>query len=167
MNQFQTYLIQNEIVPLSQVINQNQISIPIVNNNNFNNIAQENNNLTKDMSVNYNSFNKSRWLKNYSALILPGKDISGNHKTNQDSFVFKAGMNQIKDFNIFGVLDGHGPDGHFVSKFASETIPSKLINHPEIQYLQDPEEKYRKLKENNCRIITQTFVETDNQSKNC
>ena len=164
MNQFQTYLIKNEIIPKSQVINQNQISIPILNNN-FNNIVPENNNLTKDMSVNYNSFNKSGWLKNYSVLTLPGKDTSGNHKTNQDSFVFKVGINQIKDFNIFGVLDGHGPEGHFVSKFVSETIPSKLINHPEIQYLKDPEEIYRKLKENNCRIITQAFVETDNQLK--
>jgi len=163
-NQLQNYLIQNEIIPKSQVINHNQISNPILNNI-FNNIVPENNNLTKDMSVNYNSFNKSGWLKKYSVLTLPGKDTSGNHKTNQDSFVFKAGINQIKDFNIFGVLDGHGPDGHFVSKFASETIPAKLINHHEIQYLKDPEEIYRKLKENNCRIITQAFVETDNQLK--
>ena len=166
MNEFQTYLIQNQILPQSKVINQNQISIPTLNNNNLNNIVSQNNNLAKDMSVSYNSFIQSGWLKNYGVLTLPGKNTSGNHKTNQDSFVFKAGINQIKDFNIFGVLDGHGPNGHFVSKFASEFIPSKLINHPEIQILKDPDEIYKKLKENNCNIITQAFVETDQQLKN-
>ena len=166
MNEFQTYLIQKEILPQSKVINQNQISIPTLNNNNLNNIVSQNNNLAKDMSVSYNSFFQSGWLKNYGVLTLPGKNTSGNHKTNQDSFVFKAGINQIKDFNIFGVLDGHGPNGHFVSKFASEFIPSKLINHPQIQNLKDPEEIYKKLKENNCSIITQAFVETDQQLKN-
>ncbi len=166
--------IQNQILPKSQIINQSPISVPQENdiNNNINKVVSEKNEINeegdikKDISVRYNSFDPSGWIKNYGVLTLPGKDTSGSQKTNQDSFVFKTGINQIKDFNIFGVLDGHGPEGHFVSKFASEFLPSKLINHPEIKSLKDPEEIYKKLKENNCYIITQVFIETDNQLKN-
>ena len=166
--------IQNQILPKSQIINQSPISVPQVNeiNNNINKVVSEKNEINdegdikKDISVRYNSFDPSGWVKNYGVLTLPGKDTSGSQKTNQDSFVFKTGINQIKDFNIFGVLDGHGPEGHFVSKYASEFLPSKLINHPEIKSLKDTEEIYRKLKDNNCYIITQAFIETDNQLKN-
>ena len=173
-NPNQQNLTQNQILPKSQIINQSQISVPQENdiNNNINKVVSEKNEISeegdikKDISVRYNSFDPSGWVKNYGVLTLPGKDTSGSQKTNQDSFVFKTGINQIKDFNIFGVLDGHGPEGHFVSKFASEFLPSKLINHPEIKSLKDTEEIYRKLKDNNCYIITQAFIETDNQLKN-
>ena len=70
-------------------------------------------------------------------------------------------INNIKNFNIFGVLDGHGPDGHYVSEFISDFIPSKLINNPEIKALTDCEKIYNKYKENNCQIITQAFLEAD------
>ena len=163
--------IQNNIQNQFQA-NQNQILSNSQINNNINKVVSEKNeikdegDIKKDISVRYNSFDPSGWVKNYGVLTLPGKDTSGSQKTNQDSFVFKTGINQIKDFNIFGVLDGHGPEGHFVSKFASEFLPSKLINHPEIKSLKDPEEIYKKLKDNNCYIITQAFIETDNQLKN-
>ncbi len=120
----------------------------------------------KDINSSFNKFDTSGWLKNYGILSLPGKDASGKQKTNQDSFVFKGNINQVKDFNIFGVLDGHGPEGHHVSKFASECITSYLINHPEIKILSDPEKIYQKLKENDCDIITKSFVEADNLLKN-
>ena len=173
-NPNQPNLTQNQILPKNQIINQSQISVPQENdiNNNINKVVSEKNEISdegdikKDISVRYNSFDPSGWVKNYGVLTLPGKDTSGSQKTNQDSFVFKTGINQIKDFNIFGVLDGHGPEGHYVSKFASEFLPSKLINHPEIKSLKDPEEIYKKLKDNNCYIITQAFIETDNQLKN-
>lgn len=173
-NQNQANSIQNQILPKNQIINQSQISTSQENeiNNNINKVVSEKNEINdegdikKDISVRYNSFDPSGWVKNYGVLTLPGKDTSGSQKTNQDSFVFKTGINQIKEFNIFGVLDGHGPEGHFVSKFASEFLPSKLINHPEIKSLKDPEEIYKKLKDNNCYIITQAFIDTDNQLKN-
>ena len=80
--------------------------------------------------------------------------------------VCQTNINNIKDFNIFGVLDGHGPEGHYVSQFAAEFIPSRIINHPEIKTLKEPEKIYLKLKENNCSIITQAFVAADEQLKN-
>ena len=105
-------------------------------------------------------------IKNSHGYSLPGKDASGKTKTNQDSFVCKTNINNIKDFNIFGVLDGHGVDGHFVSEFASEFIPSQIINHPEIKRLSNTEYIYKKLKENNSKIIKSAFLLADKQLNN-
>ena len=111
--------------------------------------------------------NASRFsVKSFNAMSRPGKDASGSPKTNQDAYVCKENINNIKDFNIFGVSDGHGPDGHFVSEFVSEFIPSQIINNSEIIGLITTEKIYKKLKENGCKIIRQAFNSTDNQLKN-
>jgi serine/threonine protein phosphatase PrpC len=128
-------------------------------------VNKASNQLNNNLDLKNNNFNGSGYIKSYGGLSHPGRDSSGNRKTNQDSFVFLTNINNIKDFNIFGVLDGHGPDGHFVSHFATDFIPSQLTQNPEIKALSDPEKIYKKFKENNCRIITQAFVSADNQLK--
>ena len=151
---------------LNKLYNQPESERATVVNDNINNLANKaSNQLNKNIDLKNNNFNGSGYLKYYGGLSHPGRDASGNRKTNQDSFVFLTNINNIKDFNIFGVLDGHGPEGHFVSQFATDFIPSQLIQNPEIKALSDPEKIYKKFKENNCRIITQAFVSADNQLK--
>ena len=151
---------------LNKLYNQPESERATVVNDNINNLANKTSNqLNKNIDLKNNNFNGSGYLKYYGGLSHPGRDASGNRKTNQDSFVFLTNINNIKDFNIFGVLDGHGPEGHFVSQFATDFIPSQLIQNPEIKALSDPEKIYKKFKENNCRIITQAFVSADNQLK--
>ena len=118
------------------------------------------------IDVRYSDFDGSGYVKNYGGVTRPGKDLSGKIKVNQDSIVCLTNINNIKDFNMFGVLDGHGPDGHYVSEFISEFIPSKLANHPKIKNLKNPEEIYREYKSNNCQIITQAFLEADKELEN-
>ena len=152
---------------LNKLYNQPESERATVVNDNINNLANKaSKQLNKNIDLKNNNFNGSGYLKYYGGLSHPGRDASGNRKTNQDSFVFLTNINNIKDFNIFGVLDGHGPEGHFVSQFATDFIPSQLIQNPEIKALSDPEKIYKKFKENNCRIITQAFVSADNQLKN-
>jgi len=127
---------------------------------------EEENQEKKDPNISYNEFDFSGLLKNYGGLSRQGIDANGNQKTNQDNLVSLTNINKIKDFNIFGVLDGHGVDGHHVSNFASDFIPSQIINNPEIKELSDPELIYQKLKENNCQIITEAFLSCDEQLKN-
>ena len=151
---------------LNKLYNQPESERATVVNDNINNLANKaSKQLNKNIDLKNNNFNGSGYLKYYGGLSHPGRDASGNRKTNQDSFVFLTNINNIKDFNIFGVLDGHGPEGHFVSQFATDFIPSQLIQNPEIKALSDPEKIYKKFKENNCRIITQAFVSADNQLK--
>ena len=173
----------NTILPhqnfnLNQLLNQNQNNnqtnyhpeserATIVNDKINNNLLLTTNKpIVNNGDVKYNKFDGSGLVKNYNGVSRPGKDASGKTKTNQDSFVIKTNINNIKDFNMFGVLDGHGPDGHFVSEFVSELIPSQIVNHPEIKGLTNIEEIYKKLKENKYKIINQAYVATDKQLKN-
>jgi serine/threonine protein phosphatase PrpC len=137
-------------------------------NNQNQNMANENNENTKknDVDISYNDFDDSGWVKNYGGVTRPGKNIKGEQKINQDSLVSLTNINNIKDFNIFGILDGHGPQGHNVSLFASKFIPAQIVNHPEIKGLSDPEAIYEKLKDNNCQIITNAYLTCDEQLKN-
>ena len=98
-------------------INLNISLNPIINNYQNYIISEDpNSNTKKNFNITYNSFDATGVLKNYGILTLPGKDTSGMQKTNQDSFTFITNINNIKNFNIFGVLDGHGIEGHYVSK---------------------------------------------------
>mmetsp|Transcript_31801 Transcript_31801/g.57626 ORF Transcript_31801/g.57626 Transcript_31801/m.57626 type:complete len:414 (+) Transcript_31801:68-1309(+) len=46
-----------------------------------------------------------------------------NSKPNQDSWlILKTGT-----FSIYGVFDGHGPDGHRVSNFVKEVLPKLIV----------------------------------------
>ena len=87
-------------------------------------------------------------------------------KTNQDSYISKTNINNISDFNIFGVLDGHGPQGHYVSEFASEFIPNYIINNSALRGDSNSESIYNKLRLNNYQIIKQAFLVADNKLKN-
>ena len=172
------YNLNNQIIPQKEIIEKNENSEDLQQNND-NNIEQnqeneneqqneenaDENTENKDPNISYNEFDFSGLLKNYGGLTRQGIDANGNQKTNQDNLVSITNINNIKDFNIFGVLDGHGPEGHYVSQFASEFIPSQIINNEEIKELKDPELIYQKLKENNCQIITECFLSCDEQLK--
>ncbi|CAI7775523.1 unnamed protein product, partial [Closterium sp. NIES-53] len=59
----------------------------------------------------------------------------GFHKTNQDAYCFMR--TKDKKSLIFGVFDGHGPQGHDVSKFIKERLPDILMDGSDL--LVDPE----------------------------
>ena len=137
------------------------------NSENQNEINEENGENNKsNVNISYNDFDDSGWIKNYGGVTSPGKNENGEQKTNQDALVSITNINNVRDFNIFGILDGHGPEGQKISEFASEYIPSQITKHPEIKSLTDPEEIYLKLKENNCQIITDAYLSCDEQLKN-
>ena len=90
-----------------------------------------------------------------------GKDSKGNFKINQDSFKVCENINNIKNFKIFILFDGHVVDGHHVSQFVTEHIISKIINHSSISSLQDTNQIYKILTMYNYQIIKNIFSETD------
>lgn len=59
-------------------------------------------------------------LSKYSCKSKPGYTINGTLKTNQDSYMAKNKILGLTNFSIFGVFDGHGVNGHFVSRFLKE-----------------------------------------------
>ena len=116
----------------------------------------------KDIDITYSDFDGSGYIKNYGGVSRAGSDENGIQKTNQDSLVSITNINGIKDFNIFGVLDGHGTEGHLISQLISKFIPDQIINDPEIKPLKSTEQIYEKLLQNNYLIIKNAYQLADN-----
>jgi serine/threonine protein phosphatase PrpC len=106
-------------------------------------------------------------LKKYAFKSQPGKNEGKETKTNQDSCLIKYKINGLKNFNMFGILDGHGTNGHHVSKFVTEFIYNAISKHPEIESLTFLNEIYFKLKEDNYKIIRQAYHKAEEELKNC
>ena len=104
-------------------------------------------------------------LKNSEALSTPGRDDDGLKKTNQDSYVLEKNINGILNFNIFGVLDGHGVNGHFASQFVTKYIINRIKHHSLLRNLDTAKEVYDKIKSNDFQIITNIFLDADFQIK--
>ena len=166
----------NQIMPQeNQNDDLNQILFRLSNSNTFSDQSKNNynaNDYYSNLLTNYtqqtptnNQVNDNILLRDFGFLSRPGSDDTGMTKTNQDSYFSKTNINGLINFNIFGVLDGHGPDGHFVSEFASEFIPNQIINNPEIRMNNNPEIIYNKLRQNNYQIIKNAFLLTDNKLK--
>ena len=107
-----------------------------------------------------NNLNNSLYFKNYFKITNPGQNY-GIRKTNQDTPVAYISLNGIKGFNIFGVLDGHGVDGHHVSRFLSEYLIKKIISHREIIKIRDLNKIYQTLRKSNYEILTSIFYSCD------
>ena len=116
-------------------------------------------------------FSTNMYIKTSKALSVAGKKEGGIKKTNQDSYILEKNINEVLNYNLFGVLDGHGVNGHLVSKFVSKYIINRLKYHPLLKNLKIPQEIYNKLKLNGYEIIANIFTEADyqlsKQSFNC
>ena len=103
------------------------------------------------------------YVKSCHGTSTAGRDDDGLTKINQDTYVLEKNVNGVLNFNIFGVLDGHGVNGHFASQFVSRYIISRIKNHSSIKYLDTPKEIYKKLIENKYSIIGNIFCDADVQ----
>jgi serine/threonine protein phosphatase PrpC len=97
------------------------------------------------------------------ALSTAGRDDDGKIKTNQDSYVLERNINGVLNYNILGVMDGHGVNGHFASQFVTKFIINRIKNHSLLKNLDNPKDIYNKLKSNKFQIITNIFLDADLQ----
>ena len=128
-----------------------------------NKFKNETNNLIKNTFLSPELIAPPTFIKACEALTVPGKNEMGNKKINQDSYIIERNINGIFNFNIFGVLDGHGEDGHYASQFVSRYIISHIKNHPLIKKCEDAKEIYQKLILNGYQIIANLFIDADIQ----
>ena len=103
------------------------------------------------------------YVKKCEALSLAGQNELGKKKINQDSYIIIKNLNRVLNFNIFGVLDGHGENGHYASQFVKTYVIQSLKNHPSIKDLKDPKQIYKILIANNYEIISNIFIDADIQ----
>ena len=119
-------------------------------------------NLLKNTFLN-SEFSQNTYIKSCESITVPGKKENGNKKINQDSYIIERNINGILNFNIFGVLDGHGEYGHYASQFVSRYVISHIKNHPVIKKCDEPKEIYQKLTLNGYQIIANIFTDADVQ----
>ena len=151
-----TYLIASKRYELdSKTIDLNQ-------NIHKNNSKKDLTNIPKK-SVGNNIAQKINYIKSCSFISISGENDEGNKKINQDSFIIKRNINGILNFNIFGVLDGHGEHGHYASQFVSRFIFNSIKNNPIIKKCSSPEEIYEKITQNNYKLIENIFLDADVQ----
>ena len=103
-------------------------------------------------------------VKNVGSLSQAGKGEDGFTKVNQDSFLVLQNQYGLKDFNIFAVMDGHGVNGHLVSRFATKYFTSFFKSNKKMNSSNSNEDEvcYR-LKKNDYDILKRLFrhVERD------
>ena len=110
-------------------------------------------------------FTSFSYIKSSQSTSVAGKGENGLKKTNQDSYISEKKINGVLNFNLFGVLDGHGVNGHHASQFVKKYIINRIKNHPLLKNLENPKDIYRHLKANGYQIISNIYIDADNEIK--
>ena len=108
-------------------------------------------------------FSSTVFVKASEGFTQAGEIEKGKRKKNQDTFIIEKNINGVLNFNIFGVFDGHGDDGHLASQFVKRYIINRIKNHPLIKKLDEAQEIYSQLKEKGFEIITNIYIDADSQ----
>ena len=103
-----------------------QYNKPIINNENnnniYNNIKSTNNESTNKTNIIYSNYKKV--VSKYS-LIQPGY-INNTSKLCQDNCFLFTNFNNNHECILFGILDGHGDNGHHISDLIKNNLPKRL-----------------------------------------
>ena len=127
-----------------------------------------NNEIANQMSQNTKPKNNKvgNGFRFYGQLTKAGRNQNGKTKTDQDTPLVHLNVGDIPGFNLFGVLDGHGPDGHFVSQFCREYFINKMTSYAQIckqNKLTTPEAIYNELKRTKFAYIIDVFNKADSE----
>ena len=169
----------------NSIINKSDIGKKVENNNSkINNFTENNiqninkerieNNSPKNINNTFvnNSINKEtkieipkkiKYFKNFKYNSLAGKDPFLINKINQDTALTEININNIEGFNAFGVLDGHGDEGHNVSNFAKNYIINEIKNYFLKLQINSLSDIYNELKKNDYFLIKNIYQNTDKE----
>ena len=122
------------------------------------------NNDTRDEVKDVNNNVMGTGFRFHGQITKPGRNQNGQSKTNQDIPLVQINIGEIKGFNMFGVLDGHGPHGHFVSKFCREYFIRKMNSFAmncKNNNISNPDDIYEQLKKTKFDFLIKAFHEAD------
>ena len=142
--------------------NNNTNIIQKKNNINSNNNVQNNNNINLDNTTMRDiSISSNCGIRASKSLTQAGKERTGHRKKNQDNFIIEKNINNIFEFNIFAVLDGHGDNGHIISQLASKYLIKKFTSIT--KDFNDVEYIYNFFKKSDYQEIINIFLEIDTE----
>ena len=108
---------------------------------------------TNSIFENANRILKNSIIKNFSSLTQSGKTEEGP-KINQDSFIELETINNNPNFNIFGIFDGHGSQGHLISQFMVNSIKNLILKDEKLKEIsKNTNQIYSLLTENKYQYI--------------
>ncbi len=95
-----------------------------------------NNNNNNFISCNNYASREAKALKPFLSKVFvakskAGRQYDGSTKTNQDSYLIKNKVLNLDNYAIFGVFDGHGSHGHFVSNMI-KLFFTEFFSKPEL-----------------------------------
>ena len=93
-------------------------------------------------------------------ITSPGLGFNGRAKINQDTTLIKINVGGIIGFNLFGVLDGHGQYGHYISQFCRDYLIRRMERYAcecKNRNLVSSEQIYNKLKNKFINYIIRSF----------
>ena len=97
-------------------------------------------------------------VKNVGSYSQAGKSEDGFTKVNQDSFLVLQTEYNLKDFNVFCVMDGHGVNGHLVSRYLMKYINLFFKNNKKMKASNTDEDSvYYRLKKSDYHILRKLF----------
>ena len=97
-------------------------------------------------------------VKNVASQSQAGKGEDGFTKVNQDSFLVLQNEYNLKDFNIFAVMDGHGINGHLVSRFVTKYFTSFFKKNKKMNSSNSNEDQiFYRLKKNDFDVLKRAY----------
>ena len=160
---FNKFLQQYNIESLGTKLN---YAICKANKVDFNKSLKENNIQNNDIVLLIGKGENDNMNMNYDGFLFfghiskPGQDKNGNPKINQDRTIIYTSVGNIRGFNIFGVLDGHGHHGHLLAQFCQEYFIRKMADFANIclsERIINPDGIYNKLKMTKFKYIFDIF----------
>ena len=107
---------------------------------------------------------KGNGFRYFGEITKAGRNQNGQRKIDQDTPLVHLNVGGIAGFNLFGVLDGHGPHGHYVSQFCRDHFIKYMTRYAETclqRKIKTPESIYAELKNSNFAYIIDTFKKAD------
>ena len=101
-------------------------------------------------------------------LTLCNRNNDGIEGINQDSLLQLLSINGNKKFHLFGVMDGHGINGHIISKYVSRFIGEYITSekNKKLFYKKTNEQIYKLLTKNKYSFINKLISECNNSLVN-
>ena len=97
-------------------------------------------------------------VKSVSSQSQAGKGEDGFTKVNQDSFLVLQNEYNLKDFNVFSVMDGHGVNGHLVSRFTTKYFTNFFKKNKKMNASNSSEDQlFYRLKKNDDDVLKRVF----------
>ena len=109
----------------------------------------------EDMKVNALATGR---VKNVASQSQAGKGEDGFTRVNQDAVLVIQNEYNLKDFNIFAVMDGHGVNGHLVSRFVTKYFTSFFKKNKKMNSSNSDENQiFYRLKKNDHDVLKRAF----------